>query len=74
MRIATTRKTQPTRTSPASEARKERPELGTRAAHRGLLPGIAAVAFQKTAEEAEQHCPVSKALKTVGIALAANLV
>ena len=40
----------------------------------GSVPGIDAAAFQKTAEEAKQNCPVSKALKAVEITLSAKLV
>jgi lipoyl-dependent peroxiredoxin len=40
----------------------------------GTVPGIDAATFQKTAEEAKQNCPVSKALKAVEITLAAKLV
>ena len=36
--------------------------------------GIDATAFERTAAEAKQNCPVSKALKAVEITLAARLV
>ena len=40
----------------------------------GSVPGIDATAFERTAAEAKQNCPVSKALKAVEITLAARLV
>ena len=40
----------------------------------GSVPGIDAATFQKTAEEAKQNCPVSKALKSVEITLSAKFV
>ncbi len=40
----------------------------------GSVPGIDAATFQKTAVEAKQNCPVSKALKAVEITLAAKLI
>jgi lipoyl-dependent peroxiredoxin len=39
----------------------------------GSVPGIDATAFERTAAEAKQNCPVSKALKAVEITLAARL-
>jgi osmotically inducible protein OsmC len=40
----------------------------------GSIPGMDAATFQKTAEEAKQNCPVSKALKAVEITLSAKFV
>ena len=40
----------------------------------GSVPSIDATAFERTAAEAKQNCPVSKALKAVEITLAARLV
>ena len=38
------------------------------------VPGIDAVRFRQIAEDAEKHCPVSRALSAVPISLEANLV
>jgi hypothetical protein len=38
------------------------------------LPGIDTATFEKTATEAKENCPVSKALKAVEITLTARLV
>lgn len=40
----------------------------------GSVPGIDAASFEKTAADAKENCPVSKALKAVEITLAARLV
>jgi osmotically inducible protein OsmC len=40
----------------------------------GSVPGIDAATFEKTATQAKENCPVSKALKAVEITLAARLV
>jgi osmotically inducible protein OsmC len=38
------------------------------------VPGIDPVRFRQIAEDAEKHCPVSRALSAVPISLEANLV
>jgi osmotically inducible protein OsmC len=38
------------------------------------VPGIDAVTFRQLAEDAEKHCPVSRALSAVPITLDASLV
>ena len=40
----------------------------------GSVPGIDAATFEKTAMQAKENCPVSKALKAVEITLSARLV
>ena len=40
----------------------------------GTVPGIDTATFEKTATEAKENCPVSKALKAVEITLTARLV
>jgi osmotically inducible protein OsmC len=40
----------------------------------GSVPGIDAATFEKTAAEAKENCPVSKALKAVEITLSAKFV
>ena len=40
----------------------------------GSVPGIDAAAFEKTAAEAKENCPVSKALKAVEITLTTKFV
>ena len=39
----------------------------------GVVPGIDAVRFRALAEDAEQHCPVSRALSAVPISMEATL-
>jgi osmotically inducible protein OsmC len=39
----------------------------------GVVPGIDAATFSKTAERAKEICPVSKALKAVKVNLKATL-
>jgi osmotically inducible protein OsmC len=40
----------------------------------GSVPGIDAAAFERTAAEAKENCPVSKALKAIEITLTAKFV
>ena len=39
----------------------------------GVVPGIDAATFEKTAQSAKKECPVSKALAAVEISLVATL-
>jgi osmotically inducible protein OsmC len=40
----------------------------------GSVPGIDAAVFEKTAKEAKENCPVSKALKAIEITLSTKFI